>query len=107
MSFIDDDTVVFHTSYDSWIFREEIRLIDDDRARLRQTVAWRNGDVKLVGQYYEYRCHDDSNVRLKSRLLDDRQIEILRKSVLLYLQDPALVTIKDLLMMSNLELTYQ
>ena len=64
-SFIDDDTVVFHTSYDSWIFREEIRLIDDDRARLRQTVAWRNGDVKLVGQFCAYRCHDDSNVRTK------------------------------------------
>ena len=56
MSFIDDDTVLFESAYDGMSFREEIRLLDGDKARLRQTVGkGANGKVFLVGQYWEER----------------------------------------------------
>jgi hypothetical protein len=51
MSWVDEDTVVFETSYDGTDFREEIRLIDG--CRLRQTVGRKKGSIVLVGQYFE------------------------------------------------------
>ena len=50
---IDEDTICFNTSYGGTDYREEIRLLDNDNIRLRQTVGWRNGKVNVVGQYYE------------------------------------------------------
>ena len=50
---IDEDTVVLHSAYDGMEFREEIRLMDNDRHRLRQTVGYRKGKPFLVGQYWE------------------------------------------------------
>ena len=50
---IDEDTVVLHSAYDGMEFREEIRLIDEDKRRLRQTIGYRKGRPFLVGQYYE------------------------------------------------------
>lgn len=57
LSLLDKDTLVMHTSYDGMRFREEIRLLDDDRVRLRQTIGHNieTGEVALVGQYYEER----------------------------------------------------
>jgi len=57
MTLIDDNTVVFMTTYDGVTYREEIRLIADDKYRLRQTVATKvdTGDVIIVGQYFEER----------------------------------------------------
>ena len=57
MTMVDDDTVVFVTSYDGVQYREEIRLMDDDKYRLRQTVATKEDtkDVIIVGQYFEER----------------------------------------------------
>ena len=54
---IDEDCIVMLTEYDGTRFREEIRLIDDDMFRLRQTVGYslRTGQPVLVGQYYESR----------------------------------------------------
>ena len=53
MTMIDDDTVVFVTSYDGTTYREEIRLLFDDSVRLRQTVATKDsGEVTIVGQYF-------------------------------------------------------
>ena len=54
---IDEDCVVWHTSYNGMTFREEIRLLENDTVRLRQTVAKKdsNGAVFLVGQYFEQR----------------------------------------------------
>ena len=52
---IDEDTVVLHSAYDGMVFREEIRLLCDDTARLRQTVGFRKGKPFLVGQYWEER----------------------------------------------------
>lgn len=56
MSTIDDDAVVFRTSYDGTSYREEIRFLGDD-IRLRQNVGTNieTGDVEMVGQYYERR----------------------------------------------------
>ena len=56
MEMVDDDTVVFHSAYDGMTFREEIRLLNDDKYRLRQTVGYRKGQEPfLVGQYFEQR----------------------------------------------------
>lgn len=56
MSWIDQDAVVFYTSYDGTRFREEIRFLDDN-TRLRQTVGWdlETNDITLCGQYFEER----------------------------------------------------
>ena len=53
MERIDEDTVVLHSAYDGMEFREEIRLLDEDKHRLRQTVGYRKGKPFLVGQYWE------------------------------------------------------
>ena len=50
---LDEDTVVLHSAYDGMEFREEIRLLNDDKNRLRQTVGFRKGKPFLVGQYWE------------------------------------------------------
>ena len=53
MEQIDEDTVVFHSEYSGMKFREEIRLLDEDTHRLRQTVGYKKGKPFLVGQYFE------------------------------------------------------
>lgn len=53
MEQIDEDTVVFYSEYSGMKFREEIRLLDDDKYRLRQTVGYKKGEPFLVGQYFE------------------------------------------------------
>lgn len=55
LTLVDDDTVVLNSAYDGMEFREEIRLLDDDKRRLRQTVGYRKGKPFLVGQYWEER----------------------------------------------------
>ena len=50
---LDIDTVVLVSEYDGMTFREEIRLLDNDTHRLRQTVGYRKGKPFLVGQYWE------------------------------------------------------
>ena len=55
LELIDNDTIVLYSSYDGMDFREEIRLLCDDNARLRQTVGFRKGKPFLVGQYWEER----------------------------------------------------
>lgn len=52
---LDNDTIVLHSAYDGMEFREEIRLLCGDSARLRQTVGFRDGKPFLVGQYWEER----------------------------------------------------
>lgn len=54
---IDKDCVVFNTEYNGMRFREEIRLIENDSIRLRQTLGWKDGGSNpfLCGQYYEVR----------------------------------------------------
>lgn len=56
MTPIDEDAIVFSTSYDGTSYREEIRFLGDD-IRLRQNVGTdvMTGDVVMVGQYYERR----------------------------------------------------
>ena len=54
VTMLDEDTILFKTEYDGMVFREEIRLIDED-IRLRQTLGWKNSTVILAGQYYEKR----------------------------------------------------
>lgn len=53
---IDEDTVVFHTSYGGADYREEVRYVEDD-LRLRQTVGWDafSGRLTIAGQYVERR----------------------------------------------------
>ena len=54
---IDHDTVVLRTQYDGTRFREEVRMIEEDCFRLRQTVGYdlETGQLRLVGQYFEQR----------------------------------------------------
>jgi hypothetical protein len=61
MEWIDEDTIVFRTSYDGTNYREEIRFLGDN-IRLRQNVGTdvMTGDVTLVGQYFEERRKDDA-----------------------------------------------
>ena len=57
MTMIDENCVVFVTSYEGVTYREEIRLLADDSYRLRQTVATKDsGEVIIVGQYFEERA---------------------------------------------------
>ena len=54
---VDEDTVVFTTAYDGQRFREEIRFLENDSLRLRQTVGFseESGELILSGQYTEVR----------------------------------------------------
>ena len=57
ISLVDIDTLVLSTTYGGRRFREEIRLLEDDRLRLRQTVGYdeNTNEVIVVGQYFEER----------------------------------------------------
>lgn len=56
VNMIDNDCVVFNTEYNGMRFREEIRLVENDSIRLRQTLGFRNEkELFLVGQYLENR----------------------------------------------------
>ena len=54
---IDWDCIVLRTQYDGMRFREEVRLIEEDCFRLRQTVGYdlKTGQLRLAGQYIETR----------------------------------------------------
>ena len=54
---IDRDCIVMRTQYDGTRFREEVRLIEEDMFRLRQTVGYslETGQLVLAGQYFETR----------------------------------------------------
>lgn len=57
LELVDEDCIVLRTEYDGTRFREEIRLIENDCYRLRQTVGFDKvtGALRLVGQYLESR----------------------------------------------------
>ena len=52
---VDDDTVVFLSSYGGMDYREEIRFLNGNKFRLRQTVGYKEGTDKVIviGQYWE------------------------------------------------------
>ena len=54
---VDHDCIVLRTEYDGTRFREEVRLIEEDCYRLRQTVGYnvKTGQLVLAGQYFETR----------------------------------------------------
>ena len=54
---IDRDCLVLRTQYDGMRFREEVRMIEEDCFRLRQTVGYdlETGQLRLAGQYIEQR----------------------------------------------------
>lgn len=54
---IDKDTICLTTSYGGSSYREEIRLLENDSIRLRQTIGISNKDntPTLIGQYSEKR----------------------------------------------------
>ena len=54
---VDNDTIVLRTEYDGLRFREEVRLIEEDMFRLRQTIGFNvnTGQLALAGQYLETR----------------------------------------------------
>ena len=54
---VDKDCIVLRTEYDGTRFREEVRLIEEDCFRLRQTVGYnvKTGQLVLAGQYFETR----------------------------------------------------
>lgn len=54
---IDKDCIVLRTEYDGTRFREEVRMIEEDCYRLRQTVGYNveTGQLVLAGQYFETR----------------------------------------------------
>lgn len=54
---VDRDCIVMRTEYDGCRFREEVRLIESDFFRLRQTVGYnlKTGQLVLCGQYFETR----------------------------------------------------
>tara|TARA_Y100000004_G_scaffold197227_1_gene270544 strand:+ start:3089 stop:3508 length:420 start_codon:yes stop_codon:yes gene_type:complete len=54
---VDNDTIVLRTEYDGLRFREEVRLIEEDMFRLRQTIGFNieTGQLALAGQYIETR----------------------------------------------------
>ena len=54
LEMVDEDTVVFRTSYGGVDYREEVRFLGDD-LRLRQTVGHKEGELFLAGQYVERR----------------------------------------------------
>jgi len=54
---VDDDCVIFETHYSKMRFREEIRLVQNDTIRLRQTLGFEDNCTTpfLCGQYMETR----------------------------------------------------
>ena len=63
---IDSDCIVMRTAYDGCRFREEVRLIEQDQYRLRQTVGFnvKTGELALSGQYFETRLATDPTEQL-------------------------------------------
>ena len=55
LSRVDEDTVVMVTTYGGVTYREEIRLLENDTLRLRQTVGMKGDQMVLAGQYVERR----------------------------------------------------
>ncbi len=55
LTYVDEDTVVFRTAYGGQRYREEIRLLEGDSVRLRQTVGHEieTNRMVLAGQYIE------------------------------------------------------
>ena len=58
---IDQDCIVMRTSYGGNRYREEVRLIENDQYRLRQTVGYNleTGQLALAGQYFETRITEE------------------------------------------------
>ena len=54
---VDEDTVVFYSGYGGMEYREEIRFLNGNKYRLRQTVGYKEGteDAVVIGQYWEER----------------------------------------------------
>lgn len=54
---VDGDCAVFNTSYGGMRFREEIRLLEHDTIRIRNTLGFKNDESSpfLCGQYLEMR----------------------------------------------------
>ena len=54
---VDNDCIVLNTAYSGMNFREEIRLLQDDTIRLRQTLGFKDGSNLpfLYGSYLEER----------------------------------------------------
>ena len=52
---LDQDAVVFYSSYGGMDYREEIRFLNGNKYRLRQTVGYKQGTdiVIVIGQYWE------------------------------------------------------
>ena len=62
---IDSDCIVMRTAYDGCRFREECRLIEDDKYRLRSVgFNVKTGELALAGQYYEARLTTDLTEQL-------------------------------------------
>lgn len=62
VTMIDEDTILFDTEYGKQRFREEIRLLHNDSVRLRQTIGFKGNRVTIVGQYYETRKENETDV---------------------------------------------
>ena len=60
MERVDEDCVVFWSEYGGQSYREEIRYVEG--GRLRQTVAYRDGVVIMVGQYWEERIEKNKEM---------------------------------------------
>ena len=51
---VDEDTVVFLSSYDGMDYREEIRFLNGNKYRLRQRLVISGTDkVIVIGKYWE------------------------------------------------------
>ena len=52
---VDEDTVVFYSAYGGMEYREEIRFLNGNKYRLRQTVGYKEGtdQAVVIGQYWE------------------------------------------------------
>tara|TARA_R100000734_G_C3272293_1_gene67987 strand:+ start:138 stop:602 length:465 start_codon:yes stop_codon:yes gene_type:complete len=63
---LDDDCIVLRTEYGGMKIREEIRLLNSDTVRLRQTIGIciKTGKVNLLGQYGEFRILNNADERV-------------------------------------------
>jgi hypothetical protein len=63
---LDDDCIVLRTEYGGMKVREEIRLLNSDAVRLRQTIGTcvETSKVKILGQYGEFRVLSNADERV-------------------------------------------
>ena len=52
---VDENEMIFESSYEDWYILEHTRLIDSDNYRFRVIYSWNKNELKIVENHHEIR----------------------------------------------------